>query len=258
MNYQTAENVREILRAFALEQMPKLTKWSLTEISRAYPFHRLFFPDHAILASKVERSVVTAMGNNLYPKLARAIALGRFSKVELDYSIQGHINDAAFNMIEQIVTELRARTQRGIDRRRPDHVTELRDILSSRGGGQRDIAVTADLYVGDFLGGPLFVELKTPLPNLDIAAESKRKMLYYLAAMDRQNIHGAKAFLGLTYNPFLTREQYIRRYSFTRQIMDMTNEVLIGQELWDYIGGPGTYDEILNAIDDVRQSIQLP
>ena len=73
-----------------------------------------------------------------------------------------------------------------------------------------------------------------------MAAESKRKMLSYLAIMDRQNIHGAKAFLGLTYNPYVTRERYA--HSYTRQIMDMTNElwVLIGQELWDYIGGPGT------------------
>ena len=256
MNHQTIETVRGILRAFALEQMPKFTKWSLVEIGRAYPFHRLFFPDEAILAARVERSVVTAMGNKLYPRLAEAIASGRFRNVELNHPIQGHVNDAACNMIEQIVTELRTRTQRGTDRRRPDHTTELRDILSSRGGGQREINITADLYIGDFLGGPLFVELKTPLPNLDIAAESKRKMLYYLAVMDRKNIPSAKAFLGLTYNPYVTRELYA--HSYTRQIMDMTNEVLIGQELWDYIGGPGTYNELLTAMDDVRQSVQLP
>ena len=256
MNYQTAATVREILGAFLLEQMPKLTKWTLQEIRQAYPFHRLFFPDQAILAARVERSVVTTMGSNLYPSLARAIALGRFNEVETNYSIQGDVNDAACNMIEQIVTELRTRAKRGTDRRKPDHTTELRDILSSRGGGQREINVTADLYIGDFLGGPLFVELKTPLPNLDIAAESKRKMLYYLAVKDRQNIPGARAFLGLTYNPYLTRELY--GHSFTRQIMDMTNEVLIGHEFWDYIGGPGTYDELLDAIDEVRQSVQNP
>ena len=256
MNHQTAMTVREILRAFALEQMPKLTKWSLSEIGKAYPFHRLFFPDEAILAARVERSVVTAMGNNLYPKLAKAVALGRFSQVETEYLIRGHVNDAACNMIDQIVTELRARSQRGVEKRRPDLAAELEDILSSRGGGPREINVTADLYIGDFTGGPLFVELKTPLPNLDMAAESKRKMLSYLAIMDRQNIDGARAFLGLTYNPFLTRERY--SHSYTRQIMDMTNEVLIGQELWDYIGGPGTYDELLTSMDDVRRSIQLP
>jgi hypothetical protein len=105
------------------------------------------------------------------------------------------------------------------------------------------------LYVGDFEGGPLFVELKSPLPNLDVAAESKRKMLYFLAMMNRQSVSGAKAFLGLTYNPYLTRANY--SHSFTKQIMDMENEVLMGQELWDYLGGPGTYRQLLDIIDQI-------
>ena len=108
------------------------------------------------------------------------------------------------------------------------------------------------MYVGDFQDGPLFVELKTPLPNLDIAAESKKKMLYFLAIMDRQNVPGAKAFLGLTYNPFVTRARY--RHSFTSRIMDMENEVLIGSELWDYIGGPGAYDELLEIVTEINPS----
>ena len=94
------------------------------------------------------------------------------------------------------------------------------------------------------------MELKTPLPNLDIAAESKKKMLYFLAIMHRQNVAGAKAFLGLTYNPFVTRANY--RHSFTNRIMDMDNEVLIGSELWDYLGGAGAYNELLEIVADIN------
>ena len=97
------------------------------------------------------------------------------------------------------------------------------------------------------------IELKTPLPNLDVAAESKRKILYYLLIEDRQGVSGAQAFLGLTYNPFLTRERY--SHSFTKQIMDMDNQVLMGQEMWDFIGGPGTFDELLAIIEDVHHEL---
>ena len=91
------------------------------------------------------------------------------------------------------------------------------------------------------------------MPNLDIAAESKRKILYYLAIMNRQGIPGAQAYLGFTYNPYLTRELYA--LSYTRQIMDMKDEVLIGNEFWDFIGGSDTYDELLEVIEEVRKAL---
>ena len=189
------------------------------------------------------------MGTSLYPQLAEAVALDRFSSVKREAAIEGVLNDAAFNMIDQIVSELRERTRPDTPRRLPDHAQEMMDILNSRGGGARTITVTADLYVEDFSGGPLFLELKTPLPNLDIAAESKRKMLNFVALKNRQGVSGAKAFLGLTYNPFITRPKY--SHSFTKRIMDMEHEVLLGRELWDYLGGPGTYDELTTIIDSV-------
>ena len=250
MKASTRNTVRDILSEFVTSQLPKLNRWKLADVREGYPFHRLIFPDDAILAARVERSVVTSMGSRLYPSLAKAIAIDRFDEVFVEHGIEGALNDAAINMIEQIVTELRTPPRRRAAPRSPNHVAELDDILSSRGGGQSTRAVTADLYVGDFKEGPLFIELKTPLPNLDIAAESKRKILYYLAIMNRRGSTDAKAFLGLTYNPFITRQKY--GHSYTKQIMDMDNQVLIGHELWDYLGGPGTYTELLDIIDQVR------
>jgi hypothetical protein len=33
--------------------------------------------------------------------------------------------------------------------------------------------------------------------------------------------------------------------------MDFENEVLIGKEFWDIVGGPGTYEEILSIYQEV-------
>ena len=253
MRSATQKAVYEVLREFAFSQIPKLSKWTLADIGQAYPFHQLFFPEEAILAARVERSVVTSMGTKLYPALAEAIARSRFGKVFVEHVIEGTVNDAAVNMIEQIVTELRTSPSEREITRQPDHDGELRDILYSPGGGLTNRSVTADLYVEDFEDGPLFIELKSPLPNLDIAAESKRKLLYYLTIMGRRGVSRSKAFLGLTYNPFITRDQY--RHPFTKKIMDMDKQVLIGSELWDYIGGPGTYASLLSLIEQVRQEL---
>ena len=253
MKPQTQQRVWDILYDYSVSQLPKLTRWTLADIKQAYPFHRLLFSDQEVLAARVERSVVTTMGDRLYPSLAKAIGQDKYIDVHTEHVVEGVANDAACNMIEQIVTELRTPKSRRANPREPNHEDEISDVLNSPGGGQTSRAVTADLYIGDFDGGPLFIELKTPLPNLDVAAESKRKMLYFLLLMDRMGVTGARAFLGLTYNPFLTRENY--RHSFTKQIMDMDNQVLMGQEMWDMIGGPGTFQTLLGIIEDVHRSL---
>ncbi|HEX3035266.1 MAG TPA: TdeIII family type II restriction endonuclease, partial [Thermodesulfobacteriota bacterium] len=109
--------------------------------------------------------------------------------------------------------------------------------------------VTAAISIGDFPGGPFFAEIKSPLPNLDVAAESKKEILMFIALHRDKN---PQAYLAFAYNPFITREAY--NHSFTRQIMDMQAEVLIGEEFWNKIGDTGTYNELLNIIEEVKRS----
>lgn len=250
MNTETRERVKAVMEECVAQYAPKLRQWDGQNIWQAYPFHRLFFTSDEISAARGERSIVTSMGASLYPRLAMAIAQERFRNVVLEHTVEGTLNDAACNLLEQIVTELRAPQQRGQERRTPNSEAELGSILAATGGDPRAVAVTADFYIADFTGGPLFVELKTPRPNLDIAAESKRKVLYFLAMMSRQGVTGAQAFLGFTYNPYVTREQY--KHGPTRRIMDIGKEVLIGSETWDLIGGPGTYDALLEIIAEIN------
>ena len=35
--------------------------------------------------------------------------------------------------------------------------------------------------------------------------------------------------------------------------MDMDKEVLIGEEMWDKLGGSGTFDELLDIIEEVAR-----
>ena len=249
MKPETRQAVKEIMERWVAAQAPKLRRLNPNTIRQGYPFHQLIFSPDALLAARQERTIVTSMGSELYPRIAVALARDRFQNVATEHTIAGEVNDSACNMIEQIITELREPGRRR-ERRTPNRATELNAILNLRDGEPTRRSVIADLHVGDFEGGPLFVELKTPLPNLDIAAESKKKMLYFLAIMDRQNVAEAKAFLGLTYNPFVTRANY--RHSFTNRIMDMENEVLIGSELWDYLGGAGAYNELLELVAEIN------
>jgi hypothetical protein len=243
MRKTTREALHSRLRTFAQQTF---RDYDIETLKRAYPFHKLLFDEVGLVAFKRERSVVTRMGQTLYPELAKLIASEHYSDVALNQVIQGNLPDATVNAIDRIVRDLRVR------QRRPNHAQEMKEILGAGGSTvEVDVRVIADLYVGDFKGGPLFVEVKTPRPNLDICAESKSKILTFKALLCDQN---PKAYLAFPYNPFVTRAAYA--HSFTKRVMDMDAEVLMAEEFWDTIGGRGTFEELLTTVEAVGEEVR--
>lgn len=246
MKQKTHNAVHKLLKDFAKKT---LKDYDLTKLKKAYPFHRLFFDELGLLAFKQERSVVTKMGMHLYPELARMIALDNYTDVVREKSIQGYVTVETANIIDTIVRELRS-NQRSPSRE--NEIAEIENTFSNPGNnGKVEIKTIADIYIGDFPGGPLFAEIKTPLPNLDICAETKKKILTFMTLQRNEN---PKAFMAFPYNPFITRAEY--KHGFTNRIMDMREDVLMGDEFWDYIGGVGTFEKIIDIIEDVGEEIR--
>lgn len=240
MKRETKQKITDLLEQLVI----RLTRveYSIEDLQRAYPFHSLFFRDDAIIAFKQQRSIVTSLGQSLYPKLARIIAEENYERVYLEHEFRALVPGGVADTIDRIVTELRN------NQRSPNHAKEVQEILTAAEGNPREIVVTADLFIEDFTEGPFFAEIKTPRPNLDIAAESKKKILTFVALHANQN---PQAYLAFPYNPFLTRKGY--QHGFTARIMDMEAEVLIGDEFWDRIGGKGTYEQLLDIIAKVKK-----
>uniref|UniRef100_A0A7C4FIM6 type II site-specific deoxyribonuclease n=1 Tax=Ignisphaera aggregans TaxID=334771 RepID=A0A7C4FIM6_9CREN len=240
MRQETRVKLKNVLLSFkrSIVEVP----YSIEELKRAYPFHSLLFPGEALIAFKKQRTVVTKMGQQLIPELAKIVAEDQYVEVHRNYEIMGQLDEAKIKVIDNIVNELR------MGRRKPNHQKEIQEILAAKGGEAREVRVIADLFIGDFKPGPLFLEIKSPLPNLDVCAESKRKMLLFQALFENKN---PQAFLALYYNPY-----YPKRYkhSFTKRIMDMNEEVLIGEDMWNKLGGEGTYDELLRIIEEVKKA----
>lgn len=247
MKPKTAANIRTFVGEFLQEKARALPAWDIDELKRAYPFYPLFLSDDELLGFKKERSLTTKFGQGFYPQLAKIIGQDVYREVSLEHETRGQVNSAACEFLEQIVTELRHK------QRVPDRAKELSDILGSLGGGISERVAVCDLFIGDFRNGPLCIELKGPRPNLDTAAGAKRNMLYFLSIMHRAGHSNAQAFLGFYYNPWIERAEY--GHWATKQIIDMDNEVLMGAELWDYIGGTGTFDQMIPILEDVRREV---
>jgi hypothetical protein len=238
---------RDRIQAFLMEFVGQLTtvSYSLEELEQAYPFHSLFFRGEALKAFKQQRSIVTRMGMKLYPTLAEMIALDQYTDVHRNYRIQGTLDAAKVETIEGIVDELR----RGL--REPNHEKEIDAIIKAESRARQDVITVADLYIGDYQPGPFFAEIKSPRPNLDICAESKKAMLLFIA-LELEEGHDPQAFLGFPYNPFLTRGQY--KHWATFKVMDLEKQVLIGPEFWDTLGGEGAYQELMEILERVKEA----
>jgi len=234
--------IREIVD-FGKRILP--TEYSIEELKRAFPFHAVFFTDEGLRAFKVQRSLVTKMGMKLYPKIALIIARERYNEAYVDYKIEGRADSGMIRKAQEIVSSLRE------GKRKPNAQLEWREILNAASGKTETHTVIADLYIGDHEEGPLFMEIKSPRPNLDVCAQSKLKMLIFKIIFKDMN---PQAYLAFPYNPFIKRENY--RHSPTERIMDLDNEVLIGEEMWDKIGGPGTFNELLEILDEAAKILR--
>jgi hypothetical protein len=239
MKPETRDRLKDTLLSFvrSIVEVP----YSIEELKKAYPFHALIFPGEAIKSFKKQRSVVTRMGQQLIPQLAEIVAKDQYEDVHRDHDIIGKLDAAKIEVIDNIINGLR------MGRRKPDHQKEIGEVLAAKSSEKREVRVIADLFVGDFKPGPLFLEIKSPRPNLDVCAESKKKMLFFQALFEDK---APQAFLALYYNPYFPGTY---KHSFTKQIMDLNNEVLIGEEMWNKLGGKGTYDELLSIIEEVEK-----
>ncbi len=244
MKRETEEQITK-LTFRVLDEIASLAKYSIEELRKLYPFHAIFFPEEVLPYAKQERSIVTRIGVMFYPPLAEIVAKERYRDVRREHQIEREIESAKMNAINKIVDDLRG------NRRRPDRERELDEILKVRSNSRQLTRTIADLYIGDHQQGPLFLEIKSPLPNLDVCDESKRKMLTFLAMMFEENKKG-QAFFGLPYNPYGEGKEY--RWGFTKRIMDLEREVLIGKALWDMIGGNGAFEEILKVAGKARDT----
>jgi len=244
--------VKEFILKTSLGILKKKKNRTLAELRAAMPFHLLFFGDEGIIAAANQRSIVTSMGQVLYPGLAKLIAELNYDEVVLGRKrtvtgVRGELYEGRCAAIDSIIGDLYAK------RRKPDHRKEMKEILSVRTGAKRSVEVLPDLYIGDFKPGPLFIELKSPIANLDVSAESKRKILTFLALMDAHKIKRAEGYLGFTYNPYVERDNF--KHWPVLQMMDMQEQVLIGEELWDKLGGAGTFKTIVSIIREVRREL---
>jgi hypothetical protein len=213
------------------------------------PLYAALVPEEIFKGSHFERRFVTPFGN-AWEKLAIVAANQGLGYGVQGHSLTGNINAERLRRIQEVLNKLE-HAEEGRERLRPNWKHELAYVLAGDSDERLPATVICDVYVEDRRSEPpqrYAFELKAPLPNSDQTKVSKEKILK-LYSMEPSQVDGA--YYALPYNPYRKRELY--DWKFPARWFNMKEDpvVLIGDEFWEKIGGSGTYQALIEAINEI-------
>ena len=246
-NENVSEAILEIVRSMMDRVMDKvlITDPFIEEAHHAQkPLYAALVPDEIFKGSHFERRFVTPFGS-AWEKLAVVAGKVHHGSCEKGTKIEGTIGRESLRRIQEVLNKLE-HSIKGEKKRKPNWNEELQYILEG-GGEPIPTTVTCDILIKSEQTGKTYAfEFKGPLPDSDQTKVSKEKM-FKLLAMKEHLVD--EAYFALPYNPYGKRENY--DWSFPARWFNMKEDpsVLIGEELWDLIGGEGTYAHFIEEIN---------
>jgi len=210
------------------------------------PFDIALVPEVIFKSVYLERTLeLFSKSNSRWLTLAALAAPYGMGQATSGYRIRGLVKSQRLKRIAQLMNGYSLPDQ---PRTKPDWDAELAYVMEGK-GEDLPVEVVCDVYVENTTDHTRYAfELKAPLPNSDITKVSKEKLLK-LYSMSPPQVDGA--YYALPYNPYGKREDYA--WGFPGRWFNMKSDrvVLIGDEFWEKIGGAGTYQAFIQAINEI-------
>ncbi|GHU61250.1 type II restriction endonuclease TdeIII [Bacteroidia bacterium] len=205
------------------------------------PFHfRLLGKDRLALHSFMH-SILTTFGGSVFEPVAVTIAKNRFVKAEAQYFVGNTIFSDCQNNITEIVNKL---TFGGI----PNKTADLEILKNSLSGKINKVKpAKADLFVENEKGEQFLFDLKTVKPNKGDFEKFKQMLLTWagIAFTNNKDLK-VNTLLGITYNPFFPNPYKSWQM---RAMIDIDKELMVAEKFWDFLGGEGAYNELLDCFE---------
>ena len=208
------------------------------------PFHyRLLGKDRMALFSFIH-SLNTTFGTSIFEPVAETLASINFSEAKKQYVLGTNISEKAQLEIQHIINELTT----GKD---PDKTTEIERIrnVATIGKMNKLKTVKVDLFLKDRTGCVHLFDIKTAKPNISNFKDFKRTLLewiaIYLAENPEANIH---SYIAIPYNPYEPKPY--ERWTL-KGMLDLEQELKVADEFWNFLGGNGAYEKLLNCFERV-------
>ena len=237
MKDQTKKNVEDILESCVTRALIRTKKNKTFR-----PFHEALLTKEMVSASSFERSFSTSFGQGPVEEISAIIAKENGFDAERQKSIYVNIRKGAIDEIERIISSLRS------GEKSPNWKKEVEKVTAYNRGDFEARRVITDLWLKKG-STETFISIKTVKPNLDQTEIAKKDLLLIKA-----DNPAATTFFGLFYNPGgPNRADY--NWTMPNKIFNMKTDsvVLIGEDYWNFLGGEGTYVELLEIFGTVGE-----
>lgn len=232
----TQEDVKSLLRGFMdswiakqYEELGSIGQDGSSPSGILAPFHDALVPGIRGLG---ERGFSTALGN-LHERIALVVATSTHARADRAHDLSMPLPVLAREFITQRLIQLEAAAAA------PDHLYEREQLLNAF-GAEVPATTRIDLYIRTHSGEDHYFEIKSAKPNKGQCIEMKQRLLTALGMRRRADVF---AWWGVPYNPYGTAAAYAHPYP--ARFFDFRNDVKLGVDFWDFVGGPGTYEQLL-------------
>ncbi len=234
-----------------IKKIEKVIKDSLRKKFQNYnpetknmPFHyRLLGKDRMALFSFIN-SLNTTFGTSIFEPVAETLASLNFVEAKKQYILGTNISEKAQLEIQHIINELST----GKD---PDKKNEIKRIrkVASIGRMNKLKTVKVDLFLKESNGNIHLFDLKTAKPNISNFKDFKRTLLEWIAIYlaDNPNVN-VNSYIAIPYNPYEPKPY--ERWTL-KGMLDLENELKVAEEFWDFLGGKGSYSQLLDCFERV-------
>lgn len=238
---QTENVVRESLRK----------RFSTYNPEPAYmPFHtRLLGKDRLALYSFIH-SLNTNFGTSIFEPVALSLASTSFASATSQATAGTEISEGAQKVIQQIMDGLSTAVT---SPNKPNEIEKIRKVC--RDGAMIKVKPTkVDVKLVSKDNEMFLFDIKTAKPNSGGFKEFKRTLLEWVAiSLAADPTAKVNTMIAIPYNPY-EPEPY-NRWTM-RGMLDLENELSVSIEFWDFVGGVGAYESLLDCFERVGNELR--
>ena len=183
-------------------------------------------------------SLQTSLGMSAYEQISKIIVESKGNICNTQWKSPPMVDRKRLEKIDQILTDIGNKT------RLPNRIQEEKEILSIPNldeikKTQKKDGQTVDVYIKT-KENEYYFDIKTVKPNKSGFLNHKRLILTWIARANK-HINSAIVF---PYNPY-----HPKKYSRVGFDQLSSEDVFIGKDYWDLIGGEGCYPQLLDAFN---------
>ncbi len=173
------------------------------------------------------------------------MASSRF-KIAKNHTVAGNqISEKALYEIQKIMDSLISASEK------PNKLFEAQAIRKVANEPQlRKVKPTlVDLYLENESGEIFLFDLKTVKPNRGGFKEFKRTLLEWVGVVLAENPKAiVSTYIAIPYNPYEPKPY--SRWTMAG-MLDLEHELKVAKEFWDFVGGEGAYEDLLDCFERV-------